>query len=393
MSKFAKETRRWWSSLWSYRLQGKSFLHKDENFPGVTKLSLHVCWWIRSPKAARRASNFHEQTKKRTNSTREHHEFSSGKKKVWWKVLQNESQIDTGGEKFRFFCDLVKNRKMLSENIFYCNSATGEERKKIETAKTEEHTSEHEALIRAAGRQLEGKIDSTFYCLTFTSESKMKGEEKVFKKFSSAFGLTGAHRKSENFKWWTREIYLSESWENSAGYRCEGKGRKRFALLVCEKMWKCELTVAPVLRSYTAETFSHRWAQFRLYKIIHLPVRRPAQPIGAQQERKMFFSRGHHPPFSPPTSNRKLSCALQKLSTRFFNFPPVRAFFFSSCSTQPHRSGICVSEQKTQWWKFFALAGKGKKRRRGEKRKSFQQQKKWLARKKNITMIMIDDET
>jgi hypothetical protein len=59
---------------------------------------------------------------------------------------------------------------------------------------------------------------------------------------------------------------------------------------------------------------------------------------------------------------------------------------FRCCSTQPTISGICVSEQKTlNDENSFALAGKIEE-------ENFQPAKS-DARKKNITMIMIDDGT
>lgn len=60
-----------------------------------------------------------------------------------------------------------------AEREFFYGVSASVFRWRKKTQQIEEHTSEHEALIRAAGKQLERKIDITifFIVLTFTSDS------------------------------------------------------------------------------------------------------------------------------------------------------------------------------------------------------------------------------
>jgi hypothetical protein len=177
---------------------------------------------------------------------------------------------------------------------------------------------------------------------------------------------SGKTLNGENFP---LDIYLSESWENLSCFMVVRR--------LDSTLYLCVNTFLPFLLRLHGKTFSHRWAQFSL-RNIHPPTcasKACKQPIGAQQERKMFFSRGLS--LRPPSSRspRKLSCALQKLSTRFFFFSIFPSLRFSTTEKEVNTfQGICVSRAKnspSMMENFFF--GWEKKRA-----KIFQQQKKKL---------------
>lgn len=145
--------------------------------------------------------------------------------------------------------------------------------------KKEKHTSEHGALIRAAGSK-KNRYDFflIFHCFDFY-ERKTK---KVFKKDPANFAWW-------NFKWW--KLYLNESWEN----------------LFCEKLiwlWdESTLLVCELRNIYRSSGMSTREKHFLIggrsfiRNIIHLPVLWLKQPIAEQQERKNVFLTWASPTF------------------------------------------------------------------------------------------------
>lgn len=217
-----------------------------------------------------------------------------------------------------------------------------------------QHTSEHEALIRAAGSISDRKIDTTV-ALAFT---RLSTTSKVFKNFVRFPWLKRV------FKWWKEII-----WANRGKILLRLWRRKRF-LSVREKF-----TVDRCVR--TAKHFLIGGRSF-VHKIIHLPVLRSQQPIETQQERKCFSHVGFTH-LLPPVN----WVALFKILNQVFQF----AFPVMFVPSFPLHT-----DWASKRFRQLRLTMKISARRLG-KRKIFQRKKKQETLVKNITMIMIDDGT
>lgn len=184
--------------------------------------------------------------------------------------------------------------------------------------------------------------------------------------------MLGEWNRVRNFKWW---IYfcLSESWEIFTALSLWEVERD---VVVCEKSYRFPCV-------YTAEHFLIGGRSF-VHNIIHLPVQTERQPIETQQERKYFSHVGITHLLCFP-SNVKIELRSSKLSTRFFNFTPVRAFFPSHTANELQAAASDDEIFLSSW----LLAGK-KDLKKKEKKFSSTTRETLV---KNITMIMIDDET
>lgn len=188
---------------------------------------------------------------------------------------------------------------------------------------------------------------------------------------------------SNIFQWKT----FTSLWDDSGFfYWCARKTREIF----------------PTGVSYTAKHFLIGGRSF-VHNIIHLPVLRLKQPIATQQERKMFFSRelSTHLLFSPSTVNW---VALFKTLNQVFQFSslfvPFSLFFpsFFPFFSTTHRASVFKASasrgaKNSRWWKFSLFGWEKRKKKRGNIFLSNIEKKASDALVKNITMIMIDDET
>lgn len=130
------------------------------------------------------------------------------------------------------------------------------------------------------------------------------------------------------------------------------------------------------------KTFSHRWAQFSsTYLLLRMK-----EPIVTKQERKTLCrtntpgQRWTFSHFLAPTSTVNWVALFKTpykhtgapLSTRFFNFPPVRAFFFFFRSTHSQRLKASASQGAKNLMMKILRSGWENRRK---KKKAFQRQK------------------
>lgn len=158
MSKFAEKKNKKMIALYGH-IACREKREKSENFDRkILRLkNIRWCWWF--------SFNEPEEKKKREReNTRENRRKILKLRNFPTKQSHNEKSRNLHGE-------LVKKGKCWARIFFYC---CGKKKKSVD-----EHTSEHGALIRAAGKRRKNRYEFFFIVLTFTSE----WSKKVFKNF------------------------------------------------------------------------------------------------------------------------------------------------------------------------------------------------------------------